>query len=152
MTSPLQKIDDKTIVSSRTLNAPVDFVYGAFSHPRLLERWWGPEGFRNTITEFEFRVGGSCKITMHAPDGTDFDNESVFLEIEEAKKIVIEHFLPVHHFVMTMDFSADGERTHVTWTMNFDSKEDADRYRDFIVEANQQNFDRLQAVLATPVS
>jgi hypothetical protein len=39
----------------------------------------------------------------------------------EFKRISYEHFNP--HFIATIDFEAQGEQTHLTWHMLFDSEE-----------------------------
>ena len=37
-------------------------------------RWWGPDGFTNTITTFDLRPGGAWRFVMHGPDGTNYEN------------------------------------------------------------------------------
>lgn len=49
---------NRTIVSTRIINAPREVVFNAFSDPEQLKHWWGPEGFTNTIEQFEFCPGG----------------------------------------------------------------------------------------------
>ncbi len=135
------------IVSSRRLDFPRAHVFQAFSDPNRLKHWWGPEGFTNTIDQFDFRAGGAWRFTMHAPDGADFPNESEFVEIVPGERIVFVHERPVHRFRMTMTY-ADVERgTLLTWTMRFETPEDAALFRGCIENANQQNFDRLGAEL-----
>lgn len=56
------------IYSSRELDAPVEVVYKAFADPFYLKNWWGPEGFTNTIHEFDLRTNGKWLLTMHGPD------------------------------------------------------------------------------------
>ena len=45
------------------------------------KQWWGPNGFTNTFHEFDLRPGGAWRFIMHGPDGTDYPNESVFVEV-----------------------------------------------------------------------
>jgi uncharacterized protein YndB with AHSA1/START domain len=112
-------------------------VYAAFADPALLARWWGPAGFVNTFHEFDLRPGGRWRFDMRGPDGTVYANESVFVEVTPGERVVFRHVEPVHGFVMTMTFADEGGGggTRVTWHMRF-------------VEAgNEENFDRLGAVL-----
>ena len=66
------------ILSSRILNSPVEIVYQAFENPKHLKNWWGPEGFTNTIHEFDLKSGGNWKLTMHGPEKGNYENSSVF--------------------------------------------------------------------------
>jgi len=71
---------------------------------------------------------------------------SVFREIEPDAKIVIEH-VKGHWFRLTVTLSARGEQTHLTWIQEFESQEVAAKLRHVVVPANEQNLDRLEALL-----
>jgi len=139
---------DREIVSTRVLDAPRERVFRAFSDPRVLARWWGPDGFTSTFQEFDFRPGGAWRFVMHGPDGTDYRNESGFIEVVSPERIVLEHLRPMHRFLMTMTFAEEAGKTRLTWRMEFESVAELERVRAFIPGANEQNLDRLQAQLA----
>lgn len=45
---------------SRTINAPRERVFAAWTQPELLHQWWGAhESFSAPIAEVDLRVGGS---------------------------------------------------------------------------------------------
>lgn len=142
--------DARPIVSERTVSASPAALFEAFREPERLARWWGPRGFTNTFHEFDLRPGGVWHFTMHAPDGRTFDNHKQFIEIVPGERIVFQHIAPMHRFRMTMTFAAEsgGTTTRLTWRMDFETAADADAFRDFITEANEQNFDRLEVELA----
>lgn len=144
-----EPVADREIVSARVLPAPRELVFRAFSDPAVLARWWGPEGFVNTFHEFDFRPGGAWRFAMHGPDGGEYRMEKEFVEIVRPERIVLRHLDPVHGFLMTMSFADAAGGTLVTWRMRFDSGEEAERVRGAVVEANEENLDRLAAVLAT---
>ena len=81
---------DRELLISRKLNAPVDLVWEAWSHAEHIAQWWGPDGFTTTITKMDMRPGGEWNLVMHGPDGTDYDNKSIFREIVPLKKIVYD--------------------------------------------------------------
>src|SRR5678816_3794668 len=58
MRGEITDIDQRTLVISRTLNAPATLVFEAWTHPRHLVRWWGPNDFTLSHCEQDFRVGG----------------------------------------------------------------------------------------------
>lgn len=64
----------RELVATRELTAPRELVFNLWSKPEHLTKWWGPEGFRTTTHELEFRDGGTWRFTMHGPDGTDYEN------------------------------------------------------------------------------
>lgn len=135
---------DRALVTSRLIDAPRERVFRAVSDPAQLARWWGPKGFSSTFAEFDLRPGGFWRFVMHGPDGTDYPNESVFVEVVAPERVVFEH-LSDHHFVMTITFAAQGEQTMVGWRQVFDTAEHRERIQKFVTEANEQNIDRLAA-------
>jgi uncharacterized protein YndB with AHSA1/START domain len=141
--------NDRELSLSRTLNAPIELVWEIFSSPEHISNWWGPDGFTNTIHLMEFKPGGRWHFTMHGPDGTDYDNEDVFTEIIEHRKIVFDHVSQPHH-TTTITFEAQGDKTHLTWYMLFDSTEQfelvAKKYG--AVEGLHQNIARLELYLS----
>lgn len=147
--SPSQdQLAPNEILSTRLLAFPREAVFRVFTDASLLAQCWGPSGFTNTFHEFDPRPGGMWRFTMHGPDGTDYHNESQFLEIASPERIVLEHLRPMHRFLMTMTFADESGQTRLTWRMQFETAEEAERVRVFVVPANEQNFDRLHAVLA----
>ena len=143
---------DREIVSTRVFDAPRERVFRAFSDPRVLARWWGPDGFTSTFQEFDFRPGGAWRFVMHGPDGADYRNESAFIEVVSPERIVLEHLRPMHRFLMTMTFAEEAGKTRLTWRLEFESVAERERVRAFIPAANEQNLDRLQAQLAVSIS
>jgi uncharacterized protein YndB with AHSA1/START domain len=140
--------DSRDIVSTRVIDAPAQKIFLALSQPENLARWWGPEGFRNTFEQFDFRQGGNWKFVMHGPDGIDYPNHMVFEEIVLSSRLVLAHMsAPV--FTLTMTLAPEGEgKTRLTWRQRFESAHVRDRVAGICIPANEQNFDRLQAELA----
>lgn len=136
------------IVSTRTLLAPRERVWRAFADPAQLARWWGPAGFTNTFHEFDLRAGGVWRYTMTGPDGTRYEQTRDVVEFASQERIAIENPDPVHRFRMTMTFAPSGKGTLVSWRMSFASSDEFVRVKDFIAAANEENFDRLAALLA----
>lgn len=133
-----------TIVSERVISYPPDAVFAAFANPDRLELWWGPEGFTNTFHAFDFQAGGHWTFTMHAPDGSNFENTCTFREIVPAKRIELIHHLPVHVFALVMTFQPEGAGTRLKWHMDFEPNETNSAVRPFVQSGNEQNFDRLE--------
>ena len=88
---PLSAAD---FVISREFDAPRKLVWRAWTEPRHLARWWGPRIMTTPVCELDVRPGGAYRITMRAPDGTDYPIRGVFREVT-----------PPLRLVMTMDCS-----------------------------------------------
>jgi hypothetical protein len=143
-----QQVDEpegeRAQVTQRSIDAPSELVYSAFRNAEQLARWWGPDGFTNSFKEFDLRVGGYWRFTMHGPDGKDYPNESRFLEVVPGEKVVLEHFSG-HHFILTITFTRLGKATVVGWHQLFDTVEHYRQIAEFVAQANEQNLSRLEA-------
>jgi uncharacterized protein YndB with AHSA1/START domain len=145
--NPTENSSNLEIVCTRVIDAPRERVFEAFADPKHLAQWWGPEGFTNTVQEFDFRPGGTWRIVMHGPDGVDYDNVSEFIEVVKPERIVYQHLGPVHPFLMTMIYEEHSGKTKLTWRMRHESAAQYAKLKDFLAKANEQNFDRLEAEL-----
>ncbi len=143
---------DHAIISSRVLALAREAVFAAFRDPAVLASWWGPAGFTNTFHEFDFRPGGIWRFTMHGPDGAAYAMDHRFTEIAAPERLVVRHLQSGHDFTLTITLAARGDHTEVGWRMVFDDPAEAERVRAFVLPANEQNLDRLQAHLAKTMS
>ncbi len=134
-----------TFLAERVLPcAPAD-VYEAFRKPDVLARWWGPKDFTNTFQVFEFEPGGHWKYVMHGPGGKHHDNESEFLELESTRVVI--HHVSLPRYRLTVSFVPDDRGTRIRWSQEFEDAGVAAKIRHIVEPANEQNLDRLQAVL-----
>ena len=138
---------ERTIVNARAIAFSDESVFETFANPALLKEWWGPNGFTNTFHEFNFTPGGDWRFTMHAPDGAQYENFCRFVEIKPYEHIVIDHIEPVHTFRLVTKFTKTGIGTEIQFCMTFALAEEYERVKDFVRAANEQNLDRLEAVL-----
>jgi uncharacterized protein YndB with AHSA1/START domain len=136
--------------TQRVLPHPPRQVFDAFANPEVLARWWGPDGFTNTFETFEFRTGGRWKHVMHGPNGAEFQNESVFLELTAPSAVVIHH-VSQPRYVLRINLTprAAGTGTEIEWAQEFEDSGVAERVRHIVEPANEQNLNRLEAVLAS---
>ena len=148
MTStPTDLLQLRALSTARVLQATPEAVFEAIADPERLARWWGPEGFRNTFQRFEFRPDGLWTHTMHGPDGRDYANESRFTQIVPNQRVVIEHLCaPLFHLTITLAPQDGG--TRIAWHQAFEDAETCARLAPICVPSNEQNLDRLSAVLA----
>jgi len=142
-----QDASGDTFRSQRVLPFQPASVFEAFARQEVLARWWGPKGFTNTFEVFEFRPGGLWRFVMHGPDGSSHPNESIFLELSAPSRIVIQH-VSQPRFVLTVTIAPREGGTALTWVQKFEDRAVAARIRHIVEPANEQNLDRLLAVLS----
>jgi uncharacterized protein YndB with AHSA1/START domain len=135
------------IVSTRVINAPRHLVFRAWTDPSLLQQWWGPAGFTNTFREFDLRVGGRWRFTMHGPEKGNYENECVFLRIDEPHLLAWDRISkPLFRVVVSFE-EAGADRTNLTFRMQFSSEAECAKIRKYAPSKNEENFDKLEAVL-----
>lgn len=142
--------EDREIIVTRYFDAPQALVFKAWTEPKHLIQWWGPEGFTHTIQELDVKQGGIWRFIMHAPDGTDYPNEIHFLEIDEPNRLVYAHGGDndeQHH--VKVDFVQQGTQTKLTMKMRFASVAERIRITEEYgaVEAAKSTLSRLAEVL-----
>ena len=147
------EIAARQVTITRTLNAPRDLVFAAWTKPEHLIHWWGPAGFTNTFIETDIRTGGSWRYVMHGPDSTDYPNLMSFTEVTPPERVTYIHGSgedsDPHAFEGAVTFDDDGGKTRITMTSTFPTAE----ARDFVVqnfhavEAGNQTLDKLAAYL-----
>ncbi len=76
------------LVITRVFDAPRQLVFRAWTDPKQVAQWWGPNGFTNPVCELDVRPGGEIRIHMRAPNGVIYPMKGVFEEIVEPERIV----------------------------------------------------------------
>lgn len=112
--------------------APVERLWGAFTEPRQLERFWGPPGWPATFTAFDFEPGGKAEYAMRGPRGEKSAGAWEFLSIDAPRAFeVLDAFVdddgkPLDGFPamrMTFTFEPTTEGSRMVNTSYFDSAE-----------------------------
>lgn len=138
---------DFEVYSCRELNAPIEIVYQAFANPLHLKEWWGPEGFTNTIHEFDLRPNGKWLLTMHGPEKGNYENSSVFKAVEP-NKLISWTRISQPLFDMEVEFEqVSKSKSKISFRMIFGSVEECNKMRPFVAPKNEENFDRLARLL-----
>ena len=136
---------------TRIYDAPLEAVWDAWTDPEQTAQWWGPRGFTLTTHSKDLRPGGHWHYTMHGPDGTDYPNHTVYLEVEKHAKLVYDHGgyedrPPL--FRVTVLFSEVDGKTKMDMTMGLPTPEAAEETRKFIKKAGGDGtWDRLAEYL-----
>lgn len=134
---------DCEIVSKRLFTATNDMVFRAWSEPVHLKNWWGPKGFTNTFNEFDFREGGKWSFIMHGPEKGNYVNECEFIKIEYPKLIAWKRNSQPLFNVVAIFEAVNATTTLVVFKMLFATPEACRKLQPFVVDKNEENFDKL---------
>ena len=159
----------RELVYTRSFNAPRESVFGAWTEPKKLARWWGPHGMTNPVCNVDLRPGGRYRIVMRAPNGVEYPLKGEFREVLRPARLIFtvdaeEHPAEWHamlrrylapgsaekglHAVVTVTFEKSARGTDITILNEYDSVE----IRDAVVKMGSndgwaQSLERLEFLL-----
>lgn len=140
----------------RIYDAPLQAVWDAWTDPAQAAQWWGPRGYTITTHSKDLRVGGHWAYTMHGPDGVDYENKTVYLDVVPLAKLVYDHGGHDDRpalFRVTVLFADVGGKTRMDMTMTLPNAEAAAQTRQRIKQANgNSTWDRLAEYMAKRLS
>jgi uncharacterized protein YndB with AHSA1/START domain len=120
---------DRQLVLTRLIDAPCEKLYRAWTEPELMKQWFAPLPWTTPVAETDVRPGGSNLIVMRSPEGTDYPNRGVYLEVVPNRRLVVTDaytraWEPSEKPFMTviLTFEDEGGRTRYTarvlhWTV-----------------------------------
>jgi uncharacterized protein YndB with AHSA1/START domain len=98
-------LENNTLLIEWETTAPKEKVWRAYAEKEKFEKWWGPEGWETTTTEFDFRPGGRIHYGMKCVD----KNQGEWFGQESWGLVVMEEVEAPNRFVGKDHFSdADG--------------------------------------------
>lgn len=80
--------DGNDLVLTRIIDAPRETVFKAWTDPNLLKQWFAPAPWTTPVVETDVRAGGANLIVMRGPDGTEFPNRGVYLDVVKNERLV----------------------------------------------------------------
>lgn len=123
------------LVLDRILNAPPPALWRCWTEPKLLEQWFCPKPWYVTDAVLDLRPGGEFSTVMHGPEGEEFPNNGVVLEVVPGEKLVTtDAFLPGwipsgRPFMVaqiTFEDAGDGKTRYVAKAMHWTSEAKAE--------------------------
>ncbi len=117
--STTNEANNRTVTMKRTLNAPIELVWDAWTQPEHIAQWWGPKGMNAKVIEHDFRVGGQWKYSMEMPDGNEFISDGIYSAIVEFERIFSSaNFKPMTEGVEIQAlFEKNGDKTNFTFNV-----------------------------------
>jgi uncharacterized protein YndB with AHSA1/START domain len=128
-TKTMTSTEGRDLILTRLMDAQPKKVFQAWTDPELLKKWFAPAPWTTSYAETDVRPGGSCVIVMRSPDGKEFLNPGVYLEVVENQRLVFTNaytraWEPSEKPFMTvvLSFEDEGGKTRYTarvshWTV-----------------------------------
>ena len=114
-------VEGRDLILKRIFNAPPEKVFKAWTEPALLKQWFAPLPWTTAKVETEVRVGGANLIVMRSPDGKEYPNHSVYLEVVKNERLVFTDAFTAAwqlsekpFMVVELMFEVQGENTNYT--------------------------------------
>ena len=124
-------LSERELVLVRETDVPAAKLYAGWTQPDLVVQWFTPKPWTTIACEIDLRPGGTCKTTMRSPEGQEFPNVSVYLEIVPNEKLVFtDGYLPnwepnPNHFftaVLTWETLPTGKTRYTARARHWDEK------------------------------
>ncbi len=79
---------DRELSLTRIIAASREKLFRAWTEPELLKQWFTPRPWTTPIVEVDVRSGGANLIVMRGPEGNEFPNRGVYLEVVPNERLV----------------------------------------------------------------
>jgi uncharacterized protein YndB with AHSA1/START domain len=80
--------NERELKLERVVDAPRELIWKCWTEPQHLTQWFTPKPWETTHCKIDLRVGGEFHTMMRSPEGGDFPNHGVYLEIVPNKRLV----------------------------------------------------------------
>lgn len=103
----------------RTVAAPPERVFRAWTEPKMIEQWFKPMGLRTTVTALELRVGGAYRFDLMSDDGASSYIAGHYVEIAPPERLAFTWMSKAtndEQTLVTVEFLARGGMTEIVLT------------------------------------
>ncbi len=118
----------KTIVMTRTFDAPPSAVFEAWTKAEEVAQWWDPSGVPLAICEIDLRPNGAFRWVNQGDTGMEYPFTGTYLKILPPETLVFtaRTFPSSPESVAKLSFIGDSGKTKFTMTIECLSVEDRD--------------------------
>ena len=81
-------IPNRELELVRIIDAPPSKLFKAWTDPALIKQWFAPKPWTVSHAETDVRPGGASLIVMRSPEGQEFPNRGVYLEVVPNERLV----------------------------------------------------------------
>jgi uncharacterized protein YndB with AHSA1/START domain len=119
-TTEQSTLSGRELVLVRVINAPPEKLFRAWTEPDLLKQWFTPKPWTVSAAELDVRPGGKNLVVMRSPEGQEFPNRGVYLEVARNRRLVLTDAY--------IDAWTPSEKPFMTATITFDAEGNGTKY------------------------
>lgn len=112
--------DATSLTIRRTIRAPADRIFRAWTDPAVLRRWFMPsDTFESVLAEADLRVGGRYRLVMRAPNGEEHRVSGHYREIVPDRRLVFSwawESTPERESLVTIELHSRDKTTELILT------------------------------------
>jgi uncharacterized protein YndB with AHSA1/START domain len=146
----VERVFDRDVVVTRTINGPAHLVFAAFTQAELFRQWWVPKSMGMTLLscEMDVRVGGMYRLTFDVGGAEPLAFFGTYTDVQPFTRLswTNEEGGP-DGSVTTVTFEAAGSTTLVVLSERYASKEALDAAGLGAAEVLAETFGQLDALL-----
>jgi uncharacterized protein YndB with AHSA1/START domain len=142
---------EREIVITRAFDAPRAIVFDAWTKAEHVAQWWDPSRVPLAVCEIDLRPGGIFRFVHGGPGAMNHMFAGIYREIDPPSRLVFTTKSPSGaESTGTLVFSAAGETTTLTMTIECASKADRDALLDMRVDVGTaRTLDNLDEYIGT---
>lgn len=73
---------------TRLIDAPRHALYRCWTEAELIKQWFTPRPWTTPVVEIDVRPGGSSHMIFRGPEGQEFPNDGIYLEVVPDERLV----------------------------------------------------------------
>jgi len=121
MMAEAQAMESLSLEIKRVFQATRENVFRAWIDPEELQHWWGPKGFSTEVDSFDATPGGTYRVCMRAPDGSEHWLHGEFKDISPHDFLSMSLIweggdMAGHEMLVSVAFTAVGQATEIKLT------------------------------------
>jgi uncharacterized protein YndB with AHSA1/START domain len=148
----VERISEREVVVTRTLNAPARIVFEAWTKPELFRQWWVPKslGVYLRSCEMDVRVGGRYRLVFGQDASNTAEFFGTYLEVTPHSRLVWTNDEGGDDGpVTTVTFEEQDGKTRLVMHELYPSKEALDAEGTGAADATHETFEQLDELLVT---
>ena len=80
--------EGRDLILTMLIDAPREKVFRAWTEPELMKQWFAPRPWTTPVVKTDVRTGGTSYVVMRGPDGNEFPNRGMYLEVTPNERLV----------------------------------------------------------------
>jgi uncharacterized protein YndB with AHSA1/START domain len=155
-TATTSRPSDTELLLTRVIDAPREKLYRAWTDPEIMKQFFVPRPWTTPKIEIDVRPGGGSLVVMADPEGNEYPNAGMYLEVVENERLVFTDaytagFIPSGKafFTCHIMFEDESGKTRYTARALHWTKDDCDSHEKMgFHEGWSQVADQLEEVVA----